>query len=148
MDFFGIGTAIQACFNIYRTSARGTGRTKSLVDSVKEWDRVIFATDVSKRNFANRCADAGKNHIDMVVCHPDNIHTLYGLGKSIGRTYLDHELVELMYCRSIDQVQKEIDHLQERFSDREPEPSTVARWKEQHMCKWEPFVKPRQPVGK
>lgn len=145
MDFFGIGTAIQACFNIYCAAARGTGRTKALIESVKDGDRVIFANDFSKRNFARRCADAGKNNIDMVVCHPDNVHTLYGLGKSTGRTYFDHEWIELMYCRSINQAQKEIDHLQERFSDKDHDVSLSFG---RDQFNWEPFVKPHTRGGK
>jgi len=42
MDLFGIGSAIKAMIVVYRQSARGTGRTVSMVESVKDGDRIVF----------------------------------------------------------------------------------------------------------
>ena len=40
MDHFGIGAGLTGAMDIYFHASRGTGRTTSLVDSVKEGDRV------------------------------------------------------------------------------------------------------------
>ena len=44
MDHFGIGAAFRAMANVYITSARRTGRTTSLLESLKDGDRVVFAS--------------------------------------------------------------------------------------------------------
>ena len=43
MDHFGIGAALLGAANIYFNSARQTGRTTSLIESVKDGDRIIVS---------------------------------------------------------------------------------------------------------
>ena len=43
MDHFGIGAAMRGMFLNYMHSARRSGRTTSLVESVKDGDRIVFA---------------------------------------------------------------------------------------------------------
>ena len=43
MDHFGIGAAMRGMALTYIQSARRTGRTTSVVESVKDGDRIVFA---------------------------------------------------------------------------------------------------------
>ena len=41
-DAFGIGQAVQGAARVYFQTARASGRTVAMVESLKEGDRVIF----------------------------------------------------------------------------------------------------------
>lgn len=59
MDHYGIGNAIKGIVGAYAESARRTGRTTSLVESVKDGDRVIFTNGREADRVKRLCAERG-----------------------------------------------------------------------------------------
>lgn len=116
MDHFGIGAAIYGAVRIYTITSRRTGRTTSLVESLKDGDRVVFATDEEARRVARLCMDLGVK-IDTVVLgdrHPSELCRERGVSQ--GRTLFDHSWVERWYLRAIEEAQKELDFAQQQLS--------------------------------
>jgi len=117
MDHFGIGAAIQTAIDMYGRAARGTGRTTSLLESVKTGDRVVFVHIQQAREFDEQCKECGIT-VECVVCNPADPTTLFERGSlpNDGRMLFDHFWVETFYRNAISSAAKEIDALQARFS--------------------------------
>ena len=111
MDHFGIGTATQAAFEIYAVSARQTGRTTSLVESLKDGDRVIFTNSVEARRVEIMCEDRGIK-IETQVVDPRIPSEVFNNCTAQGRVIFDHSWVEEFYRLSLQKASEEIDHLQ------------------------------------
>lgn len=100
MDFFGIGQALKGAANIYFTTARQTGRTHSLIESVKSGDRVIFRNQKEANYFKEFIVFADKD-VDIRVVDPRNPRFEH-LSTVQGRCYLDHGWVEDFYLNNLD----------------------------------------------
>ena len=111
MDHFGIGTATQAAFEIYAVSARQTGRTTSLVESLKDGDRVIFTNSVEARRVEIMCEARGIK-IETQVVDPRTPSKVFDRQTAQGRVIFDHSWVEEFYRLSLQKASEEIDHLQ------------------------------------
>lgn len=134
MDHFGIGAAILGAAKIYMQSARRTGRTISLVESVKDGDRICFANSEEADRVRRLCLDRGIN-VECLVVDPERAERIFKFGTPQGRTLLDHSWVELYYLAAIKRAQFEIDHLQRQASGW-GEPHQETRRRAEEMAKW------------
>jgi len=96
MDAFGIGAAVRGAVQVYFHSARQTGRTAALINSLQPGDRVVCMSEPQARNLRYRL-----QHQDIeatvVVVPPGNPQKLFELNTSSGRTVLDHNWLEQYY---------------------------------------------------
>lgn len=113
MDHFGIGAAIRGILRIYFQSARRTGRTTSLVESVKDGDRILFATSQEAERVRRLCRERGVT-VECVVL--ENTERIRERGTSEGRTIFDHSVVEQLYMKAIEDVRIRIDYLERETS--------------------------------
>lgn len=114
-DFFGIGPAIKASVVMYETCARGSGRTLSLVNSLKEGDRVVFTNTREAKRVKELAKERGIT-IDYVVIDPKTPHTLFELRPSQGRSIFDHSWVEQYFKNAIDRAAQDIRYFQTNSS--------------------------------
>jgi len=116
MDHFGIGAAFQAMARIYHHSGRRSGRTTSLVESVKDGDRIVFADPREAERVKRLCRDRGVT-VACIVIDPRYSERLIGdHAPSDGRTIFDHSWVEQFYLVAIEQAAIDIDHLERETS--------------------------------
>jgi hypothetical protein len=137
MDQFGIGHGVAGAAEIYFRSGRGTGRTASLIDSLKDGDRVVFLTSQESRRVKSLCKDRGID-IAVTVADPVDPSTLFmtGTPRGAGRTVFDHGWVEEFYLRRIKQARLDIDKLQAMISG-SGEPHRTTKIQAQERAKWD-----------
>lgn len=126
MDHYGIGIAMSAMSKMYFISGRRTGRTASLVDSLKDGDRVVFSTSREAARVKRLCADKGFS-IETAVCDPKQHVNTSNFPRLTGtrRTIFDHSWVETFYGQAVINAAKDIDYLQEQLSGKDgPERGT------------------------
>ncbi len=73
MDIFGIGTAIRGTVGVYFLSARRSGRTVQMINTLKDGDRVVFATSNMARTVERMARDRGVK-IEYIVVNPIEPH--------------------------------------------------------------------------
>lgn len=119
MDHFGIGAALAANARVYFQSARRTGRTLSLVNSLKDGDRVVFTSEREGRRVKKLCAERGVT-IEIVVCAPCKPERLFSRPSpsSDARLIFDHIWVEEFYLQTLQCAADDIDKLQKELSGR------------------------------
>lgn len=117
MDHFGIGYAMKSMISMYLASARGTEQTTSLVDSVKDGDRVVFVDMRHARRFKDLCKERGVN-VETFVCDPREPDRLFAWGTVAGegRLIFDHVWVGEFHRLSVDRACEDIDRFQSQFS--------------------------------
>lgn len=117
MDHFGIGAGITAVVRTFFQAARATGRTTSLVESLKTGDRVVFLTEREGRRVQAMCKDRGVR-IQIVVNDARNLDPLRGYGSpgDDGRFVFDHSWVEEFYNHTIERAQHRLDQFQRELS--------------------------------
>lgn len=115
MDHFGIGAAVRGAFEMYFRSARQTGRTTSLVESLKDGDRVIFV-DSRQADIVRRMCAERHLKVECIVLEPKRRRELCDRAPSEGRTLFDHVWVEQYYRESLDDMVEEVDRLQRETS--------------------------------
>lgn len=118
MDHFGIGQAMQGMARIYIQSSRRSGRTTSLVESLKDGDRVCCATQREAKLLHQLLVERGLN-VECIAVDPMSPGRLRERGISHGRTVFDHTWVEQYYIAALQRCQEEIDHLQQHMSGSE-----------------------------
>tara|TARA_R110002124_G_scaffold163667_3_gene331041 strand:- start:1475 stop:1900 length:426 start_codon:yes stop_codon:yes gene_type:complete len=116
MDLFGIGNAIKACAQIYFRSAIQTGRTTALIHSLKAGDRVYFESHQQSRWFESRLKDFGVEGIVCMAWSKRDIGDNFRCGKAEGKAVLDHELIEAMYLKAIDDCSQRIQMIENDLS--------------------------------
>jgi len=134
MDHFGIGAAIQGAARVYFQSARRTGRTTSLVESVKDGDRIVFTDSREAERVRRLCQERGVQ-INCIVVDPKAPERVFERSTSEGRTIFDHSWVEQMYMQAIERTQQEIDHL-ERNASGYGEAHRETRRRAEKITKW------------
>lgn len=115
MDHFGIGAAMQGMAHVYFQSSRRTGRTISLIESMKDGDRIVFADSKEADRVRRLCLERGVQ-VECVVIAPKSPGRVFECGTPMGRTVFDHTWVELYYIEAIERAQREVDHLQQQAS--------------------------------
>jgi len=135
MDHFGIGQALKGAALIYFRSARQTGRTVSLVESLQNGDRVIFTNSREADRVKRMCFERNIE-IDTMLVDPKSFERVFNREPSQGRTIFDHSWVEEFYLNSIERCSKEIDHLQRETSGF-GEAHLETRRKAAEILKWQ-----------
>jgi hypothetical protein len=115
MDHFGIGAALEGAARIYFSSARASGRTTSLLESLKSGDRVVFPTQQSASYMAFKCRERGLE-VECVVVPPAHPESLFERAIPRGRTLFDHTWVEESYLLALQRCRVDIDHWQRETS--------------------------------
>lgn len=116
-------------------SARRTGRTTSLVESVKDGDRICFASSDEARRVERLLKERGVQ-VACIVVDPKSLHDIFEQGTSQGRTIFDHDWVEQYYLAAIEKASFNIDQLQKNASgygeahrETRRRAEEVARWR-------------------
>jgi hypothetical protein len=108
MDHYGIGAAMFGMAHTYFTASRRTGRTLSLIESVKDGDTIVF-NDSREASRVHLILRTRSINARCEVSRSNNDHPTTG---SSGRVLLDHQLVELIYMRALENAAEHIDRLQ------------------------------------
>ena len=117
MDHFGIGHAMKAMVRVYIQGARQSGRTTSLLESLKDGDRIVCAMPAHAKDLKRRCRERGLHWVDVVVIEPKRAQDeLFHHPTSPGRTVFDHAWVELYYQHVLERAAADIDFLQRETS--------------------------------
>lgn len=137
MDHFGIGNGVSGAAHVYFHGARRTGRTLSLVESVKDGDRLVFLNAREGHRVKSLCKDRGVD-IEVVVCKPSYPEILLSLGtpQNHGRTIFDHGWVEKFYLDAINRANSELERLQCELSGRGEE-HIITKRKCEEIAKWQ-----------
>lgn len=112
MDFFGIEAAIRGVVRVYFQSARATGRTTRLVNSLKPGDQVIFRNSQEAEYMNHMCKKRNIKGVAFKIVPPQNQYNLFELNTPSGRTYFDHSWLEEFYTRRIEDIGKEVAELE------------------------------------
>ena len=91
----------------YFMGARQTGRTVSLVEALKDGDRVIFTNNREAERVKRLVKERGIK-IDCMVVDPATPERLFEHPQSVGRTIFDHSWVEDFYLNGIERRQKDM----------------------------------------
>lgn len=134
MDHFGIGAAMQGMARMYFQSARRTGRTTSLVESVKDGDRIVFADSKEAERVRRLLMERGVK-VECLVVQPKTPGRVFERGTPEGRTIFDHTWVEQMYLQVLERTQQEIDQL-ERQSSGFGEAHRETKRRTEELAKW------------
>jgi len=138
MDHFGIGAAMLAAVGMYQQSARKTGRTTSLIESLKDGDRVIFADQRQADLFDLHVRERGIK-VECRVVDPKRAGRAMEFGTAEGRTLFDHVWVEQLYIHRIQGAGQELDELQQALTGEGPA-HREARWQARELQKWGPLA--------
>jgi hypothetical protein len=117
MDAFGIGAAVKGVTEVYFLSARQSGRTYAMLESLRDGDRIVFLNEREARRVQRLAKELGRD-VQCVVCPlpMEGGVGLLGEGTSQGRTIFDHSWIEAYYRACIEVAQKYIDHMQRELS--------------------------------
>lgn len=115
MDHFGIGNAVQASLTTLFQACRRTGRTTSLIESLRDGDRVIACNDQHARYLRGLLAQRNLK-VEVLVIQPKDHHMLWEHPTSEGRTLFDHPWIEQFYQQAFEDAQKHVDHMQRESS--------------------------------
>lgn len=139
MDHFGIGTAVQAAVSVVMQASRRSGRTTSLVESVKEGDRIVFADPREADRVRRLCLERGVT-VECIVVEPDRPHEVLLKGTTQGRMIFDHTWVERFYALTVERAQVEIDKLEQAGSGYGA-PHRETRRRAEEIAKWYPVLR-------
>lgn len=115
MDHFGIGQAMKGMACGYFAASRGTGRTTSLIESLKDGDRVVCLSSREADRVRRLCRERSLA-VDFMVVDPKRPDMVFSKGSHQGRTIFDHSWVEQYYLLAIESAQSQIDQLQRQSS--------------------------------
>lgn len=139
MDHFGIGAALLGAAQIYFRSARGTGRTTPLIESVRDGDRTVVSTSREECRVKELLAERGLK-VAVLAVNPDNPGRLFEVGTSEGRTIFDHTWVEQYYLQTLERASSGLDHLQRESSGFGTAHYETKR-KAEEAAKWRPYCR-------
>jgi hypothetical protein len=115
MDFFGIGQAIKGALQVYFMNSRRTGRTVSMIESLKNGDRIIFNNSQEAHRVRRLCEEQGKK-VECVFFPIDRVNEIFTLRTGQGKTIFDHSWIEEYYLSVIDAGYRNIDDFQKQLS--------------------------------
>lgn len=135
-DLFGISSALQAITEIYFQSARRTGRTASLVESVKDGDVLIFTNQNEAKRVQRLCADRGVSVVTRVIDPKRRSAIFEHVFTADGRMIFDHSFVEDYFRQLIidgsnhlEKIQREASGDGEAHRDTRRKAEEISRWK-------------------
>ena len=132
-DHFGISRALISATRIYFNCSRNSGRTTSLVESLKEGDRVVF-TNVREAERVLRLAKQRGVSITYLVNNPKEPGDFLRNSEMPGRTIFDHSWVENFYLNRLKEAESDVGSLAGRLSgflaegNTKPETMRDAKW--------------------
>lgn len=144
MDHFGIGAAVEGAARVYFQSARRTGRTTSLLESLKDGDRVCCATGAEAQHLERQCRERGLQ-VQVITLPPNLAYSIFDRGTPEGRTIFDHGWVERYYMGALEHARAELDHLQREasgFGSAHIETRAMAR----ELANWGPPTDSSRPA--
>jgi hypothetical protein len=115
MDHFGIGIALQGMAGMFFQMSRRTGRTTSLLESLRHGDRVV-CVDTRQAWHMERACKERELDVTIIVVSPSSPERLFERPTSEGRTVFDHTWVELFYFEALTACARELDKLQRESS--------------------------------
>jgi hypothetical protein len=115
MDHFGIGNAMQQVARAFFQGCRQTGRTTSLVESLRDGDRVVCLNTQSARQLHELLRQRGLQ-VETEIIEPRFCGELLRRGTSTGRTLFDHTWLEAFYELQLERAAHEVDRLQREAS--------------------------------
>lgn len=115
MDHFGIGRAMKGMARCYFQASRGTGRTTSLLENLKDGHRVCFAS-VKEADRLTRLLSERKVEAQAIAVDPSTPQKIFERGTPEGRTIFDESWVEQYYLRALEAAANDLDHIQRQAS--------------------------------
>ena len=115
MDHFGIGTALQAMLQTYENTARRTGRTTSLIESLRDGDRVVVESDQVRRHIVSLLRERDLK-VNVIVVDPVRFSELFNHAPSQGRTLFEHTWLVARYKHLLEMAANDIDRWQRESS--------------------------------
>lgn len=112
MKLYNIPEGVRSSIEVFFNCSRGTGRTTSMLKSLKIGDTVVFLTHEEARRVYNQCRSvgiqllclvAGVEEVDKIIRHSRHCDTLV----------LDHRWVEEYYKHAIEIATKDLEVLAE-----------------------------------
>ena len=137
MDHFNIGAGLLVAANIYFRSARQTGRTTSLIESLKDGDRIVVRNRQEEYYLKRRLEGRGLK-VDILAIPPATPEQLYRHATSQGRTIFDHQWLEDYYNITLVSIVKSLDNMQRDLSGLGTAHAETQRGYEE-MAKWGPY---------
>lgn len=123
MDIYGIGIALKAQAEIYFRTARRSGRSTLMLNSMKDGDVAVFHTNKDAEWFKREAELKGKKIKCVVADH------LQDLGR-YPRQVLDHRLVERIYEDKLAEAERMITQLQGSLHVEEEAVPDFPRWRQ------------------
>lgn len=134
MDHFGIGAGVEGAVEVYFQSARRTGRTTSMVNSLKDGDRVLFSNEREAKRVERMFKERGVD-VKCLVVDPNALERVKAHGTSQGRTIMDHSLVEQMYSNALRDTRAWVAHFEQSLSGY-GEAHRETRRRAEEIAKW------------
>ena len=134
---FGIGAAVQGACEIYFRSARRSGRTLNMINTVKEGDRIIVLSNVEGDRIKRFLKERKIEHVDVKVVDPKRPEEIFQrMNTPQGRSIFDHSWVEAFYMNGIFNMQKNLEYFQVEASGY-GEKHIQTRLQAEAISKWE-----------
>lgn len=137
-DIFGIGSAMKAMSMIYFQSARASGRTTQMVESLKDGDRVVFSDSREAKRVDRMIHERGLTKVRCITVPVHEPQRVFENGTSQGRTIFDHRWVQDFYEMRIKSIGDDIHYFQ-RESSGFGEAHLETRRETEEISKWMQF---------
>ena len=139
MDFFGIGRSLKAVMTVYFISARSSGRTTALIESVKNGDRLVFTNQHEAQRVKQLCWERGVT-VECIVIDPRGASQIYLLPslRGEGRTIFDHTWIEHFYMAALETTEEKLAEL-ERSSSGPEATTSITPIQARERAKWKNF---------
>lgn len=136
MDHFGIGNAMIGVMETYFRSARRSGRSESLLESVKSGDRIVFLTTKEANTFKRLCQQRSLE-ISVVTIPVNRITAIFDCGeRPKGRTLFDHSWLEEFYRQGVHHMVDHIDRVQKESSGRDAPAHRETQRAKKEASRW------------
>ena len=110
MDVCGVGNTVIGAAEVAFAAARVSGRTTTMINMVKDGDRVVFLNQREANRVDSLLRERGiKAH--CIVASPTIPEEVYRLGTPRGRLIFDHSWVEEYYRRTLHRSFDALQHL-------------------------------------
>lgn len=121
MDFLGIGEAVTGAVRVYFKSARATGRTTRMLNSLRNGDRVYFLNHGEANHFHYACKKRNLD-VECIVIPVNSPEKVFSLPAPRGRAIFDHHWLESYYEQQLRRAAEAINGLEVQSSG----------WSEEH----------------
>lgn len=133
-DFFGTSTLIKGAVNVALLSARGSGRTQSLIDNLKNGDCVVTLKHIEGKRISRLCAERGIK-VKYITVKPSESGRVFEHARNGSRIMFDHSWIEEFYLNAIKNAQETITFL-EKECNRSDENYVETEIKRNIGMKW------------